>query len=453
MRVARHLAQVVPTTLGALVLVFLMLRVLPGDPATAMLGTNATPQAVTDLQAQLGLDRPLWVQFVDYIGGLARLDLGRSLALRTPVSVLVAQALVPTLLLTLGGSLVSVVVGVPLGIMAALRRATWVDYLASVGALLGISVPVFVWGLLLLLAFTLQWPVLPSSGAGANPVEVLRALILPSIATGFFQVGLVVLIGVLAVGVGWLPLPDPTDQSVLARLKPPSAEHLFGTDRLGRDVLSRVLWAARLSLVVGVGVVFVSGLLGTLVGVVAGYFHGWPSTVLLRLTDILLAFPPLILAMVTVTVLGNSVLTVVLAISVGLVPRFARVARGTILAIREREYVEAARAMGASTTWVILRHVLLNAVDPLIVLCTLQIPGAILTEALLSFLGLGITEPNPTWGNMINGGQLVLREAAWVVLFPSAAIVLTVLAFNLLGDAIRDALDPNVREVRMPAER
>jgi ABC-type dipeptide/oligopeptide/nickel transport system permease component len=191
MRVARHLAQVVPTTLGALVLVFLMLRVLPGDPATAMLGTNATPQAVTDLQAQLGLDRPLWVQFVDYIGGLARLDLGRSLALRTPVSVLVAQALVPTLLLTLGGSLVSVVVGVPLGIMAALRRATWVDYLASVGALLGISVPVFVWGLLLLLAFTLQWPVLPSSGAGSTPIEALRALILPSIATGFFQVGLV----------------------------------------------------------------------------------------------------------------------------------------------------------------------------------------------------------------------------------------------------------------------
>src|SRR5919198_6315736 len=191
MRVARHLAQVVPTTLGALVLVFLMLRVLPGDPATAMLGTNATPQAVTDLQAQLGLDRPLWVQFVDYIGGLARLDLGRSLALRSPVGVLIGQALVPTLLLTLGGSLVSVVVGVPLGIMAALRRATWVDYLASVGALLGISVPVFVWGLLLLLAFTLQWPVLPSSGAGANPVDVLKSLILPSIATGFLQVGLV----------------------------------------------------------------------------------------------------------------------------------------------------------------------------------------------------------------------------------------------------------------------
>ena len=255
----------------------------------------------------------------------------------------------------------------------------------------------------------------------------------------------IVLITALALGVGWLPLSDPSQQSVLARLKAPSAEHLFGTDRLGRDILARVLWGARLSLLVGVGVVAISGLAGTFIGIVAGYFRGWPSTLLLRLTDIFLAFPPLILAMVTVTVLGNTVLTVVLAISVGLVPRFARVARGTILAIREREYVEAARALGASTPSLIVRHVLLNAIDPLIVLCTLLVPAAILTEALLSFLGLGITEPNPTWGNMINGGQLVLREASWVVAFPSTAIILTVLSFNLLGDAIRDALDPNVQ--------
>jgi peptide/nickel transport system permease protein len=250
--------------------------------------------------------------------------------------------------------------------------------------------------------------------------------------------------------VSLLPLPDPTSQSVLFRLKPPSAEHLLGTDRLGRDILSRVLWGARLALIVGVGVVGLSGALGTLLGVIAGYFHGWPSEVVLRLTDILLAFPPLILAMVTVTVLGNSLFTVVLAISVGVIPRFARVARGTILSIREREYVEAARALGASSPRIIWSHVLLNAVDPLIVLCTLLIPTAILTEALLSFLGLGITEPQPTWGNMINSGQIVLREAPWLTFFPGAAIVFTVLAFNLLGDAIRDALDPAIREVGAP---
>jgi ABC-type dipeptide/oligopeptide/nickel transport system permease subunit len=197
---------------------------------------------------------------------------------------------------------------------------------------------------------------------------------------------------------------------------------------------------------VGVGVVLLSGALGTVFGVIGGYFRGWPSEIVLRVTDVFLAFPPLILAMVTVTVLGNNLLTVVLAISVGVIPRFARLTRGTILSIRERDYVEAARALGASPPRIILSHVLLNAVDPLIVLCTLLIPTAILTEALLSFLGLGITEPNPTWGNMINSGQIVLREAPWLTMFPGAAIALTVLAFNLLGDAIRDALDPAVRD-------
>jgi peptide/nickel transport system permease protein len=190
-RLGGRLLQLVPTTVGALVLVFFLMRVLPGDPAAAMLGTNATPQAVAVLRSQLGLDRPLYEQFVDYVVGLAQLDFGRSLAVRTPVSTLLAQALLPTLLLTLGGTLVSVVLGVPLGILAALKRRTWLDYLASTGALLGLSVPVFVWGVLLLLAFTLQWPILPSAGAGDTPVGVARSLILPCIATGFFQVGLI----------------------------------------------------------------------------------------------------------------------------------------------------------------------------------------------------------------------------------------------------------------------
>ncbi|HEX8969175.1 MAG TPA: ABC transporter permease, partial [Chloroflexota bacterium] len=242
----------------------------------------------------------------------------------------------------------------------------------------------------------------------------------------------VLFVTLLALGVSLLPLPDPTSQSVLFRLKPPSPEHLLGTDRLGRDILSRVAWGSRVSLIVGVGVVALSGAIGTLLGVVAGYFKGWLSEIVLRLTDILLAFPPLILAMVTVTILGNNLLTVVLAISVGVVPRFARLTRGTILSIRDRDYVEAARAVGASAPRVIWHHVLLNALDPLIVLCTLLIPTAILTEALLSFLGLGITEPTPTWGNMINSGQIVLREAPWLTFVPGLAIVLTVLAFNLL---------------------
>jgi peptide/nickel transport system permease protein len=255
----------------------------------------------------------------------------------------------------------------------------------------------------------------------------------------------------VAIFVQLLPVQDPTSQSVLFRLKPPSAEHVFGTDRLGRDILSRLLWGARISLAVGVGVVAVSGVFGALLGIVAGYFRGWPSELVMRITDVFLAFPALILAMVTVTILGNNLVTVVVAISVGVIPRFVRFTRGTILSIREREYVEAARAVGAPAWRVIWNHVVLNAVDPLIVLCTLQIPTAILTEALLSFLGLGVTEPTPTWGNMINSGQIVLREAPWLTFFPGLAIVLTVLAFNLAGDAIRDALDPAVRELGAPA--
>jgi ABC-type dipeptide/oligopeptide/nickel transport system permease component len=176
---------------GALVLVFFLMRVVPGDPAAAMLGTNATPQAVADLKSQLGLDKPILLQFVDYAVGLAHLDLGRSLALRVPVTTLLGQALIPTLELTIAGTLISVIIGVPLGVLAALKRRTWLDYLASIGALSGISIPVFVWGLLLLLVFTLQWPILPSAGIGDTPVDNVRALILPALATGIFQVGLI----------------------------------------------------------------------------------------------------------------------------------------------------------------------------------------------------------------------------------------------------------------------
>jgi ABC-type dipeptide/oligopeptide/nickel transport system permease component len=188
---ARRLAQIVPTMLGALVLVFLVMRVLPGDPAIALLGTAATPDAVAVLRRELGVDRPLVDQFIAYLFGAFRLDLGQSLALRAPVAQLVRDAVPHTLLLTLGGTLVAVAIGVPLGTAAALRRGTWLDYAASVGALLGVSVPVFVWGLVLLLVFGLHWRLFPTAGAGATPGEALRALVLPSIATGFFLAGVV----------------------------------------------------------------------------------------------------------------------------------------------------------------------------------------------------------------------------------------------------------------------
>jgi ABC-type dipeptide/oligopeptide/nickel transport system permease subunit len=218
----------------------------------------------------------------------------------------------------------------------------------------------------------------------------------------------------------------------------------MGTDRLGRDILSRLLWGTQVSLFVGLAVVAISALIGTLAGLFSGYFTGWASDLIMRLTDILLAFPGLVLAIVLVGVLGNHLYTVIFAISVVAIPRFARIARASILTVRHQGYVEAARAAGAGPRTIMGRHILLNAVDPLIVICTFLIPTAILTEATLSFVGLGVVEPTPTWGNMISAGQIVFRDAPWLVFFPALAIVLTVLAFNLLGDAVRDALDPNV---------
>jgi peptide/nickel transport system permease protein len=240
---------------------------------------------------------------------------------------------------------------------------------------------------------------------------------------------------------------DPTAQSVVRRLKAPAADHVLGTDRLGRDVLSRVVWGTRVSIAVGAAVVAISALAGTVVGLTSGYFRSPASDLLVRAVDVLQAFPALILALAIVTALGPGLGTVIAGISLGYVPQFARVTRAAALAVRERDYVDAARAAGASTGRILWRHVLPNGVDPVIVLCTLLVPAAILTESMLSFLGLGITEPTPTWGNMIDNGRLVLREAPWLTVFPSAALVLTVIAFNLVGDAIRDALDPHVQEM------
>ena len=265
----------------------------------------------------------------------------------------------------------------------------------------------------------------------------------PALASGLF---ILLTVGA-AVTASFLPLPSPTAQSVVRRLHPPSADNVLGTDRLGRDILSRIVWGTQVSMAVGAAVVAVSALIGTVVGLISGYFRGAASDFLVRVVDVLQAFPALILAMAIVTALGPGLPNVVWGISIGFVPQFARVVRAATLAVREREYVEAARAAGASTPRILLRHVLVNGVDPVIVLCTLLIPSAILTEAMLSFLGLGITEPTPTWGNIINNGRLVLREAPWLTAFPSVAIVLTVIAFNLVGDAIRDALDPRIQDV------
>ena len=260
--------------------------------------------------------------------------------------------------------------------------------------------------------------------------------------------GLLIVAGFLAASVwGAFGTPATTNRSNLAlRLKPPSAAHLMGTDGFGRDILNRVLQGAPLALAVGVVSVAIGGIIGCLLGLLAGYYRGRTEAVIMRCMDAMLAFPTLLLALAIIATLGPGLTNVMIAVGVSTLPRFARMMHAEVRAISEREYVTAARAVGVPPVSLLLRHVLPNALSSVLVMATLYVSTAILSEATLSFLGLGPRPPTPTWGSMINDGTSVLQAAPWVVLFPGVAITLTVLGFSLVGDGLRDALDTRLRE-------
>jgi peptide/nickel transport system permease protein len=240
----------------------------------------------------------------------------------------------------------------------------------------------------------------------------------------------------------WAVPYDPAGQELALRLERPSLEHPFGLDELGRDILSRVLAGARISLFVGLTVVGISSLVGVLLGSIAGYFGGWLDDVISRTIDVLLAFPGILLAIALVAVLGPSLANVVMALSaIGWVG-YARLVRGQVLKARELEFVQAARALGAGTPRILLRHVVPTTMPAVMVQATLGMAGSILAEASLSFLGLGVQPPTPSWGTMLNGGRLHLLDAPHLTIFPGAAIAVLVLGFNFLGDGMRDAIDP-----------
>ena len=229
------------------------------------------------------------------------------------------------------------------------------------------------------------------------------------------------------------------------RLKPPSAEHLLGTDEGGRDVLTRMLYGSRVSLLVGVVPTLLSMLLGTVLGILAGYLGGWIDALLMRLADIMLAFPTMLLAMVIMYTLGDGLINIFLALTLVNWASVSRIVRAETLRLRESEYVEAARSIGVGSLRIMLCHILPNCIPSLIVLFTLNIPSAILAESSLSFLGLGIQAPDASWGLMVNNGRQFLYTAPWISLAPSAAIMVIVLAFNFLGDGLRDVLDPHLK--------
>jgi len=242
---------------------------------------------------------------------------------------------------------------------------------------------------------------------------------------------------------GPLVAGNPTRMDVASRLAPPSAVHWFGTDDVGRDVFSRVIHGARLSLLVGSAVVAFSLVVGVSCGLIAGYYRRLDNVVM-RVMDGLMAFPAIILAIALMAALGPSVANVVLAIGVVYSPRVARIVRGSVLVIRETAYVEAARALGAADATLIGRHVLPNCLSPVIVQGSFVFAAAVLTEAALSFLGVGVPPFVPSWGNILSDGRLYLQQAPWLVLYPGAAIMMTILGLNLFGDGLRDLLDPKL---------
>jgi len=257
--------------------------------------------------------------------------------------------------------------------------------------------------------------------------------------------GFVLLLVALAVFAPWLvPFDAENFFDYDALNSPPSAKHWFGVDSLGRDIFSRILMGARISLAAGFVSVAVGAVVGTLLGLLAGYYQGWWDRIVMRMADVLFAFPGILLAIGIVAILGNGMVNVILAVAVFSVPAFARLVRGNVLSLKHQTYIEAVRSIGASDAVIMLRHLLPGTVASVVVYLTMRIGTSIITAASLSFLGLGAQPPTPEWGAMLNEARADMLNAPHVALFPSLAIFVTVLAFNLLGDGLRDALDPKL---------
>jgi peptide/nickel transport system permease protein len=285
-------------------------------------------------------------------------------------------------------------------------------------------------------------------GAAAGPGRSRRWAVLRRAASARLAAfgAAVTLTAVLVGGAAPLLAPyDPLKQNLSTTLARPGRTHLLGSDNVGRDVLSRLIWGTRISLVAGVVSVAMASVAGSLIGLLAGYSGGRIDDLAMRLMDAVLAFPPLVLALALGAVLGADLTGVLIALGVVYTPTFARLMRGQVLAIRGREYIEAARALGAPGWSIAWRHVVPNAATPIVVQASLSVGFAILAEASLSFLGLGVQPPEASWGSMINAGRGYLRQAPWIVFGPGAALFVTVLGLNFLGDAVRDALDPRLR--------
>jgi peptide/nickel transport system permease protein len=287
---------------------------------------------------------------------------------------------------------------------------------------------------------------LSRAGAGGGGLWASSAYFLRRYPLGAAGAAIVLVIVLMALFADWITLFDPTATDARASLARPGGAHLLGADFMGRDLWSRIVYGARISLAVGIGSTTLGCLIGVSIGLMSGHFGGWFDLIIQRFMDMLQSLPLLVMALVMAAALGPSISNTIIAISIPLVPTVARVIRSNTLVLREMPYVEAARAVGMNEFSIALRHVLPNTLAPLIVLGTAQLGSAILVEAALSFLGLGIPEPHPSWGRMLSESAAeYVRTAPWLVIYPGVAISLAVFGTNLLGDALRDLLDPRLR--------
>lgn len=261
-------------------------------------------------------------------------------------------------------------------------------------------------------------------------------------------IGLIVLIILIAIALTvdfWLPQDKIVGQNIANKLQGPSKEHWFGTDELGRDLFWRTIYGTKFSLAIGFVAVLVSAIIGVPLGAIAGYFGGKAETIIMRITDIFSAIPPILMAIAIVSVLGRTTFNLMLSVGVSHFANFVRVTRAAVLTVKNEEYIEASRALGKNDFYIIMKHVLPNCLSPIIVQLTLRVAGSIISASSLSFLGIGIKPPTPEWGALLTAGKTFIGGYSYLCLFPGLAIMITVLAFNMVGDGLRDALDPKLK--------
>lgn len=431
--ILKRLVMLIPVILVTSFLIFWAMSLTGGDPALMLAGDNAKPEQIEQIREELGLNDPFIVRYGNYMKGMITGDMGQSYVTKRDVFKTFMERLPNTLMLGGAAVLIAVAVSLPLGIYTAIHQNTWKDTAGMIFALFGTSMPNFWLGLMLIILFSLKLGLFPTGGKGG-----LDSLVLPAVTVGFGLAALSPVIFDYEV--------DVIGQNMQDRLMGPCAAHWFGTDEYGRDLFARVVYGARYSLIIGVGSVALGLIVGTILGSQAGFHGGVTDSIIMRGIDIFYSIPNIMTAVVIVSLLGPSTVNLMIALAFSCASSFARIVRASVMTIRDQEYVESSYAMGLPTWKIIVKHILPNCLSPIIVQITLLIGTTIISASSLSFLGIGVPAPAPEWGALLSAGRGHIRDASYMCIIPGLAIMFTVLALNLLGDGLRDALDPKLKK-------